>query len=200
MSRRPVSLPPRRVGARHAQDHALGENLRQLRKERGLTLQELAAKTGVTKGFLSQVENGVSDPSLLTLRNLGAVLEVPVFALLAAGEEYRTIVRKNQRIRIDSEGPGVIFELVSPNIPESSIEVVLTELEPGRSTANRATTHIGEECGIVLHGRMRVEVGTEVFDLMEGDSLWFRGQIPHRMINTATTKAVLLSVISPPSF
>lgn len=182
-------------------DHpsSFGERLKRIRKERGLTLQDLAERVGVTKSFLSQVENGAANPSFQTLRGLVEALDTPMFALFRTVETRDTlIVRKSNRVRISTSDPGLILELLSPDTPGINMEVTISELEPGAVSGVRPKGHSGEEFGLILRGRAVFQIGNEEFELTEGDSIWLPGEIPHRVINRGRRILSILSVVSPP--
>jgi len=190
---------PLRLPARRVDEDSLGARIRALRKERGLTLDALGRLAGVTRSFLSQVENCQSSPSIQTLRNIAMALDTPVFALLEDQQDHRKVVRKNERKRIRAPHARVEYELLSPDL-RRAMEVIMVELEPGQVSAARPVTHRGEECATVLQGIARVEVGDEQFDLEEGDTIYFESDLPHRVINPGTIRMCMISAITPPSF
>jgi transcriptional regulator with XRE-family HTH domain len=178
---------------------ALGSRIRMLRQQRGLTLAGLAAIVGVSRSFLSQVENGFCNPSLETLRRLASALGVPMFSLLDEPRPNRVVVRRGERKRIRAPHARVEYELLSPDL-QRNIEMLSLELDPGEATSASPCGHGGEECAIVIRGLARVELGDEYFDLEQGDTIYFDAQIPHRVINIGRTRLWMISAITPPSF
>jgi len=163
-------------------DRDLGTQLRELRKARGLTLQELAAEISKTAGFLSQIERGQARPSLATLEDLGAALGVP-FSWFAPPEtrEERTgaaalIVRAENRRRLrynDSiTGEGFADDLLSPNLAGNMISAH-TRFAPGGGWGPYTTVQDYEACIYVLAGRLRFEHLGETHILAEGDHVQF---------------------------
>jgi transcriptional regulator with XRE-family HTH domain len=177
----------------------LGPRIRALRKKQYLTLENLATQTGVTRSFLSQVENNITNPSIQTLRRIAMALGVPVFAFFEDPLNDRKVVRKNERKRIRTAHHGVEYELLSPDL-RRNMEVIMMELKPGQASSAIPMGHHGEECATVLSGRARVEVGDESFDLEEGDTIYFQSDVPHRTLNLGKTKMRMISAITPPSF
>lgn len=180
---------------------ALGADLRALRKSRGLRLNELALKIGRSVGFLSQVERGLSDPSLSDLRKLAAALDVPLgffFGHVPTDPaEAGTIVRAHQRRQLGNASDGLFEELLSPDLG-GAFEVFRSVFEPGAELSaflHRET----EEAGYVVSGRMTLFVGNHTFDIGEGDSFRFHNE-PYRWRNPHDTPCVIVWVIAPPVY
>lgn len=188
-----------RGNARRSEAFRLGARIRAVRKERGLTLDVLGQLAGVTRSFLSQVENDISAPSIETLRKIARALGTPVFALVEDHRDHRKVVRKQDRKRIRAPHSPVEYELLSPDL-RRNMEVIMMELEPGQASSPVPAGHRGEECATILGGKARVQVGDEYFDLEEGDTIYFDSGVPHRVLNPGTTPMRLISTITPPSF
>jgi transcriptional regulator with XRE-family HTH domain len=178
-------------------DDELGRRIRTLRTERGLTLTGLAARVGITRSFLSSVERGVAYPSLLVLRSIAAALEVPVFMLFTAPEANGMVVRKGARKVIKPPGAPVSYELVSPDL-RRKIEMIIVRLKPGLDSA--AMAHEGEECALVLRGRVAITVGDVEYELNEGDSIYYDSGLPHKARAVGDEPAEIVSAITPPNF
>jgi transcriptional regulator with XRE-family HTH domain len=178
-------------------DDQLGRRIRTLRTERGLTLTGLAARVGITRSFLSSVERGVAYPSLVVLRSIAAALEVPVFLLFTAPEANGIVVRKDARKVIRPPGAPVSYELVSPDL-RHKIEMIIVRLKPGLDSA--AMAHEGEECALVLRGRVVMTVGDVEYELNEGDSIYYDSGLPHKARAAGDQPAEIVSAISPPNF
>jgi transcriptional regulator with XRE-family HTH domain len=178
-------------------DDQLGRRIRTLRTERGLTLTGLAARVGITRSFLSSVERGVAYPSLLVLRSIAAALEVPVFLLFTAPEANGMVVRKGSRKVIRPPGAPVSYELVSPDL-RRKIEMIIVRLKPGLDSA--AMAHEGEECALVLSGRVAITVGDVEYELDEGDSIYYDSGLPHKARAVGDEPAEIVSAITPPNF
>jgi transcriptional regulator with XRE-family HTH domain len=178
-------------------DDELGRRIRTLRTERGLTLTGLAARVGITRSFLSSVERGVAYPSLLVLRSIAAALEVPVFMLFTAPEANGMVVRKGARKVIRPPGAPVSYELVSPDL-RRKIEMIIVRLKPGLDSA--AMAHEGEECALVLSGRVAITVGDVEYELDEGDSIYYDSGLPHKARAVGDDPAEIVSAITPPNF
>ncbi|MDI6893026.1 MAG: XRE family transcriptional regulator [Bacillota bacterium] len=182
----------------------LGKVIRQKRKEQNLTLQELASQCGLSLGFLSQVENGQTLPSLSSLRKIAQGLGTSLFGLLACGgQRYSTVVRPGDRKIVKWPQLNVAFELLSGNHGPVNLEAAMTHLPPGAHSCDQPLAHgygPAEEFTYVITGRIKLFLGDEAFELAEGDSVHFNSLVPHKYANEGDQEAVMLTVMSPPSF
>lgn len=177
----------------------LGEKIRTKRMEKQLTLKELAEKTGVTQGFLSQVERDIADPSITSLRRIAHALNVPIFYFLIDDEKTNPVVRKNQRKVLRFPDSHLTFELLSPDL-NRSIEMMKARLEPGAVTCDDPLTHPGEENIFIIQGQMKILIGEDVYILGEGDSIYYFSSIPHKIWSIGPEDLVFISAITPPAF
>ncbi|HEY7590472.1 MAG TPA: cupin domain-containing protein [Candidatus Limnocylindrales bacterium] len=193
--RPPASPPADRAAV--TRDDQLGRRIRALRTERGLTLTGLAARVGITRSFLSSVERGVAYPSIIVLRTIASALEVPVFLLFTAPESNGIVVRKNARKVIKPPNGPLSYELVSPDV-RRKIEMIIVHLKPG--VDGTAMAHEGEECALVLRGRVVITVGDVDYELGEGDSIYYDSGLPHKAQALGAEMAEIVSAITPPNF
>lgn len=177
----------------------LGDKIRKKRMEKQLTLRDLAERTAVTQGFLSQVERGLSDPSIMSLRRISQALDVPIFYFLMDEAQSNPVVRKNERQILKFPDSHLIFELLSPNL-NRSIEMMMARLEPGGVTCDEPLTHVGEENIVVIQGTMKIQIGEDVYCLDEGDSIYYFSSIPHKIWSIGIEDLVFISAITPPAF
>ncbi|MDE5446591.1 cupin domain-containing protein [Bradyrhizobium sp. CSA207] len=186
--------------AEPAMDVAVGRRIRDLRRVRRFSLETVAARTSLSIGFLSQIERGLSSPSLRVLATLADVLGVGIAALFGAspnsdGASDQVVTRGLQRPELKLWRTGVSKQLLSPAGADNRLNLFLVHLEPGGSTGDELYTHDGEEAGLVLEGEMMLTVDTETWSLKSGDSFRFASRRPHRFSNPADdTKAVVLWV------
>ena len=180
---------------------ALGADLRALRKSRGLNLSELALLIGRSVGFLSQVERGLSDPSLSDLRNLANALDVPIGFFFghapADASETGYVVRADQRRRLGNPTDGLTEELLSPDLG-GAFEMFRSVFEPGAELSEFLRRET-EEAGYLMSGTLTLFVGSRVFDLVEGDSFRFRNE-PYRWRNPGDVPCVVMWTIAPPVY
>ena len=124
----------------------LGKKIRDLRLRRGLTVQRLAEASGLSKGFISQVENDRTSPSLATLSELARSLDTSVAYLVVEEEQIPHVVRAGDRPRIHVGGNTSRVELLSAQ-PKRNLELVQAELPPGMTAGAKRHFHHGEEIG-----------------------------------------------------
>jgi transcriptional regulator with XRE-family HTH domain len=198
-----AAKPAKAVKARAAEpvmDVAVGRRIRDLRRVRQLSLETVAARTDLSIGFLSQIERGLSSPSLRVLATLADVLGVGIAALFGAspsadGASDQVVTRAPQRPELKLWRTGVSKQLLSPASADNKLNLFLVHLEPGGSTGDELYTHDGEEAGLVLEGEMMLTVDSATWSLKTGDSFRFASRRPHRFSNPAhDAKAVVLWV------
>ncbi len=182
----------------------LGPMIRDLRKRRGLTLAELATKTGLSVGHLSQVERGISTPTIRQLHNIAGVMGVTIGWFFHGGEaaidaDGGIVVRANRRKRMAMGDVGIVDELLVPHL-NGALELLSCTLEPGSSSGAEPYTHEGEEAGLVLSGKMELIVDDRSFILSTGDSFAFKSTRPHRYRNCGTVPLTVIWAITPPTY
>jgi transcriptional regulator with XRE-family HTH domain len=177
----------------------LGHRIREMRSARGLTLSALAGATGLSTGLISQVERGLADPSLETLRRVAKVLEVPLFSLFRQEDMTSVaVVRASRRTQIKSPDQNIVYSRISPG--SGRIEVLHGELGPHSVSAPEPWAHPSEECLVVLSGGLIVEVAGHDYELAEGDSCYFDSHLPHRYRNPHEEIAEFIVTVTPPSY
>lgn len=183
-----------------ASDLVLGDRIRELRTEKGLSVRKLARLSGLTPGFISQVESGKSEPSLASLRNIARALGVSLARFMDAPSPNGVVVRAGERLQFRWPRSHVTFELASP-ANHKSVQLVLARIEPGGMTAEEPVTHsAGEEVSLILGGTVEVVVGEERHTLHDGDSICLDRSTPHQYINRGDTPVLLVCCVSPPTF
>jgi transcriptional regulator with XRE-family HTH domain len=186
--------------AEPAMDVAVGQRIRDLRRTRAMSLEAVAARTELSIGFLSQIERGLSSPSLRVLATLADVLGVGIAGLFGAKENDAAapnaiVTRERQRAELNLWRTGISKQLLSPAGSEGRLNLFLVHMEPGGSTGDELYTHDGEEAGLVIEGEMKLSVDAESWTLKHGDSFRFASRRPHRFSNPSSdSKAVVLWV------
>jgi len=173
---------------------SLGARIRLTRTQKGITLQELSERSGLSKGFICQLENDKASPSLQALEKLAAGLNVPIAYLFLTPDEKIFVVRKHERPQYRVGAEGMLVQVLSAN--RRSLKMMIIELKPGTGTGGVEHAHEGEECHLVLEGSVRYTQGDESVDLEAGDSVHFNGYLPHRVENIGSTAARILCVTS----
>jgi len=168
-----------------ALDRFLGNSIRQLRLQHSLTLAEISDRTQISRGMLSKIENGLSSTSLENLEHIANALGVTLSSLFQGYNLPKSAVqhvKKGQGMEVVRRGTrsGHTYQLLAYDQgPQKLFEPFLISLEdPGEEFPN--FEHPGTEFIYMLEGEVEYRVGEEVFVLEPGDSLTFRGEIPHR--------------------
>jgi transcriptional regulator with XRE-family HTH domain len=177
----------------------IGERLRSVRTERNLTIQELATKAGLSVGNISQIERGISNPSIKTLQRLRAALGVNLWEFLDRGEtravgEPPFVRRKFERPTIIMSRNGLTKELLSPQA-DQGLRFMLIKMPPA-SESTDVLIGRGLKGGYVMRGRVLLRVGDNLADLEEGDSFQFASDVPHQVSNRSDSEATLLWIMS----
>lgn len=178
--------------------NGLGGAIRELRRDRRLSLQEVSGATGISASFLSLVENGKSDITLGRLIKLAGFFDVHVSDLLPPGIGRDPIViRASERRHIASPEEGIDIYLLGPDSERRMLPLV-AELAPSDRPAE-FVQHEGEEYVYVLEGRICLEVeGHEPVVLEEGDGAYYRADRAHRLATIDSESASVFIVASPP--
>lgn len=182
----------------------IGAEVRSLRKAKNLSLQMLAARCGKSVGFLSQVERGLSKPTVSVLHDLATALEVHInwfFPDTDGGTnpaDGGIVVRKAGRRRL-SFASGISDYLLSPNL-NGPLELLWSVMEPQADSGEKSYQHAGDEAGVVIAGSLELWVGDQHFVLGEGDSFSFPSSSPHRYRNPGKSVTEVAWVVTPPSY
>lgn len=180
---------------------ALGRDLRGLRKARGITLKELAIKIERSVGFISQIERGLSEPSMTDLRRIAKALDVPTswFFLLEDEDtlEQQFIVRAGARRALGTSEEGILEELLSPDLG-GSFEMFRTVIEPGAQSTELLKRDT-EEAGFVASGEIDIWIDGQQFELKAGDSFRYDHK-SHRWHNPGDQQCIIIWVVSPPVY
>ena len=177
----------------------IGNRMKELRIQYGLTQQELADRAELTKGFISQLERNQNTPSVNTLLDIIQCLGTTP-AEFFADEEPEQIVFKEMDYfeKIDEENKAAI-EGVVPNAQKNAMEPVRLTLHPG-GRSDILLPHSGEEFGYVIKGSLKVNFGGKSHVVKTGESFYFKAGKRHYIENTSGRDAVLIWVSNPPSF
>lgn len=175
----------------------IGSRLRYWRKRRGLTLEEVARQSNLTKGFMSQLERDLVSPSVASLILVCEALRIPVGALFDSAPSQ--LIRREERPRINFGGERVTEWLISPD-SEKSFQAIETLIESGGgSGAELFALESDSEWIYVVSGVFEMRINDEVFTLNEGDSLTISPRQLHSWRNPSSTESArVLWVLVPP--
>lgn len=164
----------------------IGSKIRAIRNRKKITIAQMCEGTGLSKGFISNVENNNTSPSIQTLQTISSFLRVPLPYLLLEKEQHMRVVRKSERSF--STHNNLKIEHVTS---KGGLRMMLVEFPPGASMGE-ANAHEGEECHLVLEGKVLAEQGEDSMILEEGDSFSWNASVPHFVKNIGDEKAVVL--------
>ncbi len=167
----------------------LGSALRLRRKKRKLTMQQVADQAGLSVGFISQVERGLTAPSLASLVSLAEVLETGIDSFLPKSPARQT-THKTERQAYSVAGASVFYERLSSTFKDSSLHSVIAHEPPGHRA--EPISHRGEEMFYIIEGEITVEIEGEAEVLCKGDSIHFDSRRVHSTWNHTDATASLL--------
>ena len=178
----------------------IGSKIKRLRVRLGLTQEELAARTELTKGFISQLERDITSPSIATLMDILEALGTNVSEFFSDREDdgVMTYAADDMFIKADEEA-GVTIRWLVTNAQRNALEPILVTLAPGAFT-EPDDPHEGEEFGYVLSGVITLVSGEQKRKVRRGDAFYFRPTGVHYLINTGKSEGKVLWVSTPPSF
>lgn len=175
----------------------LAQRLKAHRLAKRLTLEEVASRTGLTRSWLSKVENFRVTPSLPALGQIASALEVPIAELLKGLDQRPklVVVRKAERQVIERDNPRsrTRYESLAFKRPDRKMDPFLLTVPPGE-TKRPAMPHEGEEFLLVVSGAVDFEYDDERHQLSAGDSLYFDATAKHRLLNPHKKSAEVLCV------
>ncbi len=177
----------------------ISNRIKERRREKNITVQELAARADVSKGLISQIENSRTIPSLLVLIEIIKVLEIDLNDFFkdirSRSVDYPVIIKRKSEYECFEKEHAIGFHyqrIFTQSINHSTVDIVILELEPDASRPLVETEAF--EYKYILHGEVEYQFGKEKIILNEGDSVLFDGRLPHTPKNPGTTKAAILVI------
>ena len=177
----------------------LGKRLKQLRMKNGLTLEELASRTELSRGFLSQLERNIASPSISTLEDIAEVLGVSMAEFFSEAVEKKVVFTEQDYFVDEKEEMTITY--VVPSAQKNQMEPLLVELTPG-GTSQIILPHAGEEMGYVLQGKislMNLTARTS-HTVKKGETFYIKGDSRHCLVNNGKSAAKILWISTPPIF
>ena len=204
----------------------MGAKIRNQRLALNMTLSDLANDTGLTSSTISQIERALISPSISTLKRICDALNISIGELFVSldngnknnqldvstdpqaiimnmdetinSQQGSPVVRKERR-KLLSPGPGVRYHLLTPNL-SGPLELIYNEYDPGAGTGSSLYSHPGVESGIILSGKLEIQINNEVYTLNEGDSITFKSSEPHAKRNVSDKVCTCIWANTPPWF
>ena len=175
----------------------IGNKLKELRVLKGLTQEELADRSELSKGFISQLERNLTSPSITTLMDILQCLGTSIGEFFNEAPDEQIIFGKQDYfVKLDTEYKNEIKWII-PNAQKNTMEPIYLTLQAGGSTCPD-TPHEGEEFGYVLQGTVSIHLGSKTYKAKKGESFYYTADKTHFL--SSKNGATLIWVSSPPSF
>ena len=181
----------------------IGQKLKAIRKARGLSQRELAARAGLTNGTISLIEKNKTSPSVASLKCLLDAIPISMaefFSTLDDQDAPKVFYRANDFIEVSPQGPGQVSLLQLGNAEQHTLQVLYETYPPDADTGPELLSHDGEEAGIVVKGSIEVTVDGTVAELQTGEGYLFDSRLPHRFRNQSGQECIVVSACTPPTF
>ncbi len=175
----------------------IGHKIREFRLQRGLTQEDLASRSELTKGYISQIENDISSPSISTLIDILNVLGVTPQRFFAEQKEEKIVFSKSDYFE-SQNGDGVNIWLI-PNSQKNEMEPIILIL-PENGSSDIRYPFEGEEFGYVLEGKIMIAVGDYSYKAKRGEAFYIPGDKEHKIVNIATGQSKILWITTPSNF
>ena len=177
----------------------IGDKIRRLRLQRGLTQAELADRCELSKSFISLLERDLTSPSLDTLSDLLETLGSDLPTFFRETDERMVFGEEDIFVKEDPEGMKGLIKWLVPSAQKNQMEPILVEMAPGGETSELGP-HEGEEFGYVLSGAIKIVLGDRTERARKDESFCIRPTAPHRLVNAGKSPCRVLWVSTPPSF
>ena len=177
----------------------IGKKIKFLRQQNNLTQEELGDRCELSKGFISQLENDMTSPSITTLTYILEALGTSLAEFFSEEEEVKVVYgEEDYAVKVDDELKNETCWLIS-NAQKNEMEPILITIRPG-GTTYPDNPHEGEEIGYVIEGTVEICVGNKKYVAKQGESFYIKPDKPHFLANSGKKTARAIWISSPPSF
>lgn len=177
----------------------IGSKIKGLRLMHGLTMEDLADRTELSKGFISQLERNLTSPSIATLLDILACLGTDLKDFFSDSASAPAVFDSEDAFVKEDHESGHSISWLVPQAQKNTMEPILLTLAPGGSFGPH-DPHAGEEYGYVLAGTVTLLLGRQKLKVKRGSSFYFKSSQNHEVQNAGKAEAKILWVVSPPSF
>lgn len=181
----------------------IGDKLKSIRKQRGLSQRELAARAGLTNGTISLIEKNKTSPSVASLKSLLDAIPISMtefFSTLEETNQRKVFYRADEFVDVAPSAIGQVSLRQLGHAHQHALQVLHETYPAGADTGPELLSHAGEEAGIVVRGEIEVTVENDVAVLGAGDGYLFDSRLPHRFRNLGKDICEIVSACTPPSF
>ncbi len=176
---------------------SIGNKIKEIRNKVSLTQSELAERCDLTKGYISQLENDLTSPSIATLTDILTALGTTLSDFFNDDSDQQIIFKKDDYFKKIRETESITW--LVPNSQKNEMEPILFTLDPAAQT-EIDMPHEGQEFGYILKGKITVVYGKKKYICKEGETFYFTTDKEHYLINSGSKQAVIVWVTSPPNF
>lgn len=166
----------------------IGYSIRSHRLEQGMTLQQLSEATGLSIGYLSNLERNVNSPTLVNVQKICDVFGVSIYELMERNKEENIIIRRDKREKIICEEENMSLEDIDFGL--ENVSFLCMAVEPNSPSNGIKFEHKYDEVGFMLEGRLNIEVDGQCFELEEGDTILIKAHTKHCYYNLFEEKSV----------
>lgn len=177
----------------------IGEKIRRLRIEKQLTQEELANRCELSKGFISQLENDLTSPSIATLKDILEILGTNLNEFFSDDSNEKITYTEDDMFEKEDEQLQYKLKWLVPNAQKNTMEPIMLNIASGGRYVEEEP-HEGEEFGLVLAGIITLHLGDRKIRVRKGESFYFKPKANHYISNEGKSEAVVIWVTSPPSF
>ncbi|MFA6800626.1 MAG: cupin domain-containing protein [Acholeplasmataceae bacterium] len=177
----------------------IGKKIRALRLGNDLTQEELANRLELTKGYISQLENNLTSPSMQTFFSLLEVLGTDVHQFFSLEEEQTVVFKKDDFYEKENEQLKHMISWIVPNALKYEMEPIIIDIEPG-GQSEIDNPHPGEEFGYVLDGQVVLVLNKKRYVIRKGETFYYLANKEHYLINQSSQHTKILWISTPPMF
>jgi transcriptional regulator with XRE-family HTH domain len=177
----------------------IGERLKRLRLANSLTQEELASRADLTKGYISQLENDATSPSIATLKDIIDVFGINMQEFFSESIDEDIVYGKDSRVQASNDDDRIRVELLVPGAQNREMDPVLVTLEPGEEM-DEQPFHEGEEFGFILLGKIQLRLDDRLYTVKKDECFYFSSDKKHSVKNIGKGQARILWVVTPPTF
>ncbi len=177
----------------------IGSKIKELRLENGLTQEELANRVELTKGYISQLENNLTSPSIETLLDILEVLGTNISEFFSNSVDEKVVFTNTEYFEKYDQQLKHKINWIVPNALKYEMEPIIIEIEPnGKSITDKP--HPGEEFGFVLEGEVTLVLGKKKHKVKKGETFYYRASQEHYLMNVSNSMVKVLWISTPPMF
>ena len=178
----------------------IGGRIKELREKKAFTMKQLAGLVDCTPSLISQLERGKTDPSISTLKKIADALNANIVDFFSfPPNEDDVVTRADQRVDMQLHRWDARIQSLNRVVGKKRMQAFYTVIKPGGGSSG-SYCHEGEEFGLVLKGELELKLEDRVYAVKENDSFYFSSAVPHDWNNRRDEDAIVVWVITPPTF